>query len=115
VSGFLSALAPNFPLLVLLRALMGFGVDPGRLPAAPFLTLDLTVYAVAFLVGGLMMLALGRETCGQPLADVVPAVSGGQIETRGRKMGRTAWRHGRALSAKRWTWLSPASRVLQRS
>ncbi len=41
------------------------------------LTLALTVYAVAFLVGGLTVLALGRETRGQPLADVVPAVSGG--------------------------------------
>ncbi len=41
------------------------------------LTLALTVYAVAFLVGGLTVLLLGRETRGQPLADVVPAVSGG--------------------------------------
>ena len=32
------------------------------------LTLALTVYAVAFLVGGLTVLALGRETRGQPLS-----------------------------------------------
>ena len=65
---------------------MGQRDDPHRGRAGPSLggyllplslTLALTVYAVAFLVGGLTVLALGRETRGQPLADVVPAVSGG--------------------------------------
>lgn len=35
------------------------------------LTLALTLYAVAFIVGGLAVLALGVETRGRPLADVV--------------------------------------------
>lgn len=36
------------------------------------LTLALTVYAVAFFVGGVAVLLLGVETRGQPLADVAP-------------------------------------------
>ena len=35
----------------------------------------LSLYAVAFLVGGITVFVLGVETRGQPLRDVVPAVS----------------------------------------